>query len=849
MQSKQDNIDLIVNDIKSNFVKEDGTSRAKLEFTIADNEDSLTFESEAAIKNETDTDVKKLSVSTENVENLQLSDKNATDSKQLSETDKAQSKEETAKIWTTYIPRFTEISDSYRMADSQSSPNEVPTKKLEAKKLVQETEAVNPTSENEDASAIEDAKIVNVSAPMPETYDMQTKVFKFEDSNGAQNAETNEAEVSELNFEETIEDFSEDSNEVADDDLEMEEKIVPKEYTIDSIPDPESEQPVERGLIAPKKNVAVTVPENIGDPLAEVKRPNSEYSSFSGRDGFKDRFLDTIMSVKVRLFVALFISCIIAVFETVVAFGVDLSSKLGFSAVGGSLAIIEAMLITGLLVIALPEVVLSIRTLATGRAVPELFLPLSYIILFVYYLVVASKSAESYSLFGFLFAIIVLAAIVGEFLKKSADFLGFKMISVAGEKKVVDRKLTRTLPEESLAVDGKVEGYKSKIARVFRASFVADFFKRSKKCSENSKNIAIIFSVAFGVSLVCSLVAFFVLDGILSLLNTFSAVFMLAIPAISILSHKIPFFHAQKEAVSESSAVIGEVSLYDYSGVDVIAFSDTEIFGEDDVNLQRIMLYGRSENLTKALVQMSALFSVVGGPLDRIFADSLDHRATPAQSVIIEENGIFGIVSGKNVYAGSLDFMQKNGINVPYDPTPDNANLLSTKIMYAAEDGEVYAKFYIRYTLSEDFTMILPSLSDDAVTPLVYTRDPNVNNELFKVLTAGSDKIRVLKKTNIPVGEDKLYQKISAGIVTNGEKNNVINALLLCKKYARFQSRIAVTELLSTVVGATLAIVLALSGITVFPSVVLGAWQLAWCAVLYFISRRTFNPTLIKELK
>ena len=44
------------------------------------------------------------------------------------------------------------------------------------------------------------------------------------------------------------------------------------------------------------------------------------------------------------------------------------------------------------------------------------------------------------------------------------------------------------------------------------------------------------------------------------------------------------------------------------------------------------------------------------------------------------------------------------------------------------------------------------------------------------------------------------------------------------------------------IVGATLAVVLMLSGISVLPAIILGVWQAAWCAVLWFISRRTFNP-------
>ena len=48
MQSKQDNIDLILNDIKSNLAKDDGFSHANLEFTIASgDDDTVDIESKA----------------------------------------------------------------------------------------------------------------------------------------------------------------------------------------------------------------------------------------------------------------------------------------------------------------------------------------------------------------------------------------------------------------------------------------------------------------------------------------------------------------------------------------------------------------------------------------------------------------------------------------------------------------------------------------------------------------------------------------------------------------------------------------------------------------------------------
>ena len=455
-----------------------------------------------------------------------------------------------------------------------------------------------------------------------------------------------------------------------------------------------------------------------------------------------------------------------------------------------------------------------------------------------------------YPLFGLLFSLLSVGAIVAALFKKLADFSNFKMISVGGEKRIVDRKLTRTLPEENLAVDGKVQGYKSKTVRVFRTSFVADFFKRSGKCAENSGGVVLIISASFGLAFVAAAVAFFI-PGIYAPLMasamTFASVFLLGMPAFSILLHKIPFFHSVKQAESENSAIIGESSLYDYSGVDVITFHDTEVFGDEDVNLQRIMLYGKSENLEKAMNQMSAIFAVVGGPLKNMFADALDHMPSTATRVRIEEEGIVARVDGVEVMAGTLEYMVRNGIKIPYDPGKESSALFSTKIMYAAENGEVYAKFYIRYTLSEDFTMILPALADDGVIPLIYTRDPNVNADLLRTLTAGMDSIRVLKKQTLPDGEDKLYHRVSAGIVTTGDKIDVISMLLLCKKYVRLQQRLSIVELSAMAVGATLAVVLAMSGMMVVPSFVLAVWQLAWCGVMIFMSHRTLKSSKDKN--
>ena len=86
-----------------------------------------------------------------------------------------------------------------------------------------------------------------------------------------------------------------------------------------------------------------------------------------------------------------------------------------------------------------------------------------------------------------------------------------------------------------------------------------------------------------------------------------------------------------------------------------------------------------------------------------------------------------------------------------------------------------------------------------------------------------------------------VYRKASAGMMTNGDKANVINMILLAKKYEDLQSYFGLTELISMAIGGLLAAVLAIGGMTNVPSIAFAVFQIAWCGVLHFISAVSFR--------
>lgn len=742
--------------------------------------------------------------------------------------------EDAPRIITTYVPRFTEASENYRMADDPrprfvkvASSTETATSEFEGD--------LDPTAEI-DEEVSQEPRRVNAKKTPENDGESASKVFKF-----VENELPREEYVPAEEPCETVEEAApapEPEDEPSDANGE------PKEYTI---PDPVEEPAAVVDYTASRKlmasDSAEDAPSDIGDSLdGERNGRAEEFTSNVKRDNFKDRFLDTIMSLRVRFYAASAVAFVLLVCECMFAFGVDIPRYMRLASVPGAMALLDWELYTCLFVIALPETVSAFKFLFRGKASPELFVTAGYAVLSAYTVIIICISPAQYALFGFIFAVQALAMIGAAYFKKNAEFTEFKRISVNTEKITVDNKFTRTLERENSALDGIVGEHKSKTARFFRTLFVSDFFKRTGKYSENRFNTVLILSASCGISLVTALISFFVGSGIESAAPAFTLVFLLSCPAMSLLLRKLPYFYAERSADADSTAVIGEASLYDYAGIDVITFEDTEVFGAEDVALQRIMLYGKSDNLTKALRRMSALFMNVGGPLDRLFSDALDRKCPPATSVTVETDGISGEDNGSQIYAGTAEYMLRKGIRLPDGESAKKESAhSSTKVIYAAEDGAVYAKFYIGYSFSEEFSMLLPTLYDEGISPLVYTRDPNITNELMMTLTAGADKIRVLKRSDCSYADKPLYRKVSAGMVTQGDKMNAVNAIILAKRYAALQTRLAKTELLAMTVSAVMAAVLALGGMILTPSVFLGAWQAAWCGALHVVSARTLG--------
>ena len=722
----------------------------------------------------------------------------------------------------TYVPRFTEVSENYRVRPTEPAP--------ESKIKPDNDIPLDPTAEFGEEVSVD--RVVVASAPHTalEPTDESIKVYKF-------NTPTEEPDVTPTP-EEKVEPPKEEEPVISIPASEppAEEKVIkrPEDYTI---PDPETD----------KKAITYEDADEDLSSTADRRFVKKEFVSLAQRDAFKDRLLDSLMAVRFRFVTALLLFALMIGMEGMRIFSYEPLDYIGLGMYPGAPLAVDLMISTCMLALAIPELVRALVALFKRVVAPELFLLISIGSLIAYTGVVIDRGEFNNMRFGILFGIQVVVALAASLKKIKADFSAFRIVSKNTHKHVLIKKLTRQLPRENIALDGVVDEYSSKTARMFRTAFVNDFFAHVSRPLENNFNNLIIMGVTVGIAVVTSVVSFFIHDNSASYaMQSLVLVILVGCPAFSILVHKLPYHTAAKHAAREDIAFIGEGSLYDGADFDVIAYEDTEVFGTEDVTISKVHLYGKVVNTAKAMEQMYALFADVGGPLNLLFSAAVDCKGSVATDLIIESDGIIGTVDGHTVAAGSEAFMESHGISIPSDDYRTSRSVNdSTRVMYGAEDGEVYVKFFIRYSFTEEFTMILPYLKDQGIVPLIYTRDPNVNNDLLKTLTMGDDVIRVMKKDGGKTTEEKTYRHLSSSIATLSERTTVVSIAQISRKYVMHQANLSVTELISMIVGASLAALVAVGGMIDVTAIGLvgglSVWQAAWCIALAIRSRIIFK--------
>ncbi len=574
-----------------------------------------------------------------------------------------------------------------------------------------------------------------------------------------------------------------------------------------------------------EKKKAVT-PDALAGIYNEAGADYHEYTSRNQITLFSERFVADITSCTVRVFILAFLCTLLLLLENLGRLGVVLG---GFFAQPGGLAATHLILMVLVLLCCVPMFTYAWRHLFANRVLPEAYLAICLLLSFFYDVYLLLAMVPSPYLFGMVPAVSALILSVVDRLKIKGDYTSFKLVSSSGDKLACTVSCGAQTAEEAAAIADLEEGKDTRVLFVKKVGFTSGFFHRvSRVCEDGRKNLWLLIT-ALVASMMAAIVVGVLQHSLSAGLYAFCVTLSFSFPTCTLLLHKLPVAQLFARAAANRSAVVGEVSALEYCDAAANAFEDVEAFPSRNVRVQRIKLYGNSA-LDRVLYQMAGVFSTVGGPLDGVFRSSTAEIGLPSHVRLlrVEEGGLAVMVDGREICVGRGEYMLRRHIHVYYDP--EDESILAngkTNVMYAAENGHLIAKFYIRYKMDEDFEKDVEQLHKRGIRAILRTYDPNISEDLIAAISYTANfGIRVVKKTE-EQQKDFAVARLNSGIVTKAATRNILRTLFACRRMCRLTAILEAASMFVACGGMLFAVFMSIfGGVFAVPSFFFALYQL-----------------------
>ena len=276
----------------------------------------------------------------------------------------------TSNIWTTYVPRFTEASDNYHaMEDARL-------RAMLGENAEASSKAASDSEDDEDKidpTAELDVDLVGTDAKSPENRAVDEdatsiNIYKFNEKSDSPEdvfERTEEDELAEINA--LLASDSAPASAVEESEPEIEEEPV-EEAAEPALADPDF---TDFGVYEPTgaaqdNEDAPSGIDNSTDAPKSAFGKTKEFTNPAERDSFKDKFLDSMISIKIRYGAAFIFALALLVVEILAAVGVITFGVFSASASTASLALIDFLLATGIFVISLMILFSTVSDSSTG---------------------------------------------------------------------------------------------------------------------------------------------------------------------------------------------------------------------------------------------------------------------------------------------------------------------------------------------------------------------------------------------------------------------------------------------------------------------------------------------------
>lgn len=193
------------------------------------------------------------------------------------------------------------------------------------------------------------------------------------------------------------------------------------------------------------------------------------------------------------------------------------------------------------------------------------------------------------------------------------------------------------------------------------------------------------------------------------------------------LTDTLPASRLARRLQKAGCAVAGCAGAEKISQKKSMIVSDQDLFPPGTVFLNGVKLFG--EEMPKVVSYGASLARASGCGLRRLFDNLLvsegGHLETLDDFSFYEEGGFSANIHGESVLLGTASFMRKMEVRLP-----SGLNLRTG--VFLSIDRQLAAVFAVKYQPSENVDWALRLMRRNHITPILASRDPNVNPALLK---------------------------------------------------------------------------------------------------------------------